>query len=265
MQLTGKLGLRPISRLSQTLGSLREAAMAPNVPNGFYSPVPQERVVALRATTTEQRRTLLDAFNWPIKSPGSLNAWLVFLGPSPGNSPSPIPWNYDPLPSIGRAHPGVSEYKDTQGYWDGIRKFARWIFPELAPHDAYAATMVRNLDPRHAAVSPRGAHMHFAASEAVNALNQVIRPVMVVALGGVRDYSDRAFTAWPGPQDSEAGSLFTSASRKERPWKTRTGRWSTGEAFLYVSASGIHPSLPHVSESDTRDFLVSQSQRARAL
>ena len=113
--------------------------------------------------------------SWPVFSPGSLNAWLVFLGPSPGNSPGSS-WNYDPLPSVGGAHGGVAEYVDRRGFWNGIRKFARTIFPELSPTDVYAATMVRNLDPEQSATGPTGGHMYPAAIQVTEVLGKLIRP-----------------------------------------------------------------------------------------
>lgn len=233
------------------------------LPDGFYSLNPAQRVAALGQVTEALREQLLAGISWPIKSPGTLNAWLVFLGASPGNSPGTAHWHYDPRPAIGGAHPGVAEYRDTNGYWDGIRRFARWIFPELSPLDAYAATMVRNLEPMESATAPQGRHMHHAAEVALTDLDRAIRPVMVVALGGVRTYSDPAFARHPGSTLDDTGTLFTASRRAARPWKALRSRWSDGTPFLYVSASGIHPSLPHVSESDALEFLVSQADRAR--
>jgi len=235
------------------------------LPDGLYSLNPLQRVVALGKVTEAQREHLLAGISWPIKSPGTLNAWLVFLGASPGNSPGTAQWDYDPRPTIGGAHPGLAEYRDTNGYWDAIRKFARWIFPELSPSGAYASTMVRNLDPSESATAPQGRQMHEAAQVALSDLNHAIRPVMIVALGGVRTYSDQAFARHPGAKLDDSGTLFTASSRKARPWKALRSRWSDGTPFLYVSASGIHPSLPHVSEPDTHAFLVRQAERARAL
>ena len=120
---------------------------------------------------------------WPAMSPGSLNAWLVFLGPSPGNSPGE-PWNYDPNSSIGCAHPGVSEYVDRRGFWNHIREYARAVLYELGANDAYAATMIRNLNPTQSATATRDWRMYIAAREVVEVLGKVIRPRLVIALGG---------------------------------------------------------------------------------
>lgn len=214
------------------------------LPDGFYSVDPVARVRALRQATTVHRQQLLGSRNWPAKSPGALNSWLVFLGPSPGASPSSAAWPYDPLPSVGGAHPGVELYTDAHTYWHGIRAFARSLLPMMEPADAYATTMVRNLDEAESAVAPTGAPMRTAARQVVDVLDAVIKPVLIIALGGVRPYSDRAFGSLRGVRVVSRGVLHTSIKRQERPWSVSRGTWRSGHPFLYVSASGIHPSLP---------------------
>ena len=85
-------------------------------------------------------------------------------------------WYYDPLPSIGGPHGGVSEYVDGNDFWNGIREFACTVFPELCPTSAYAATMVRNLSPEQSATGPTGQHMSNAAVQVAEVLGQLIRP-----------------------------------------------------------------------------------------
>ena len=236
-----------------------------NLPHGFYSAVPQERVAALGRTTSELREVLMaDLPSWPRMSPGSLNAWLVFLGASPGNSPGG-PWNYDPLPSVGAAHGGISEYEDRKSFWKGIRGFARTIFPELSPKDAYAATMVRNLVCEQSATAPKGPRMHRAASQVMEPLGKLIRPRLIIALGEARKYTAPAFRKLPSVDKSDSGSLYTSNVREERKWFSLRGDWESGAPFLFVSPSGIHPSLFHVSREDTLEFLRQQSTVARSL
>ena len=58
------------------------------IPDGFYSAEPEARVAALGQASSDLREALMAGLpTWPTMSPGSLNAWLVFLGPSPGGSP----------------------------------------------------------------------------------------------------------------------------------------------------------------------------------
>ena len=235
-----------------------------SIPSGFYSTFPQERVNALSRATGEQRKILMtDLPDWPMMSPGSLNAWLVFLGPSPGNSPGGD-WNYDPLPSIGGPHPGVVEYVDGKGFWNGIRKYACAVFPELPPTDAYAATMVRNLDEEQTPPIPRdGRKMYPAANQVVQVISKLIRPRLVISLGSAREFTDSAFRKIASEKHS--GTLLTARTGKRREWFSLMGNWEAGDAFLYVSASGIGPSMRQVSLEDTLDFLHDQSRFARSL
>ena len=188
-----------------------------DLPIGFYSGEPGERVAALANTTDEVRNGLLGRIpQWPKFSPGSLNAWLVFLGPSPGNSPGGD-WDYDPNPSIGCAHPGVAEYLDGKGFWNGIRDYASAVFDELDASGAYAATMVRNLDPHQSANAPKGSHMSTAARQVFEVLGKVVRPRMVIALGGSRQYTDKAVRVVSSVREHKSGTLYTARSREGRP------------------------------------------------
>ena len=235
-----------------------------SIPSGLYSAVPEERVHALNHTTSEQRTTLMTGVpEWPMMSPGSLNAWLVFIGASPGISPGGD-WNYDPLPSIRGPHPGVSEYEDENDFWNRIREYARTILPELRPNDAYAATMVRNLDENQTPPIPRdGRKMYPAANQVVQVMSKLIRPRLVISLGSARKFTDSAFCQIASEKHS--GTLFTARTGKRREWFSLMGNWESGDAFLYVSASGIEPSMRQVSLEDTLDFLHDQSRVARSL
>lgn len=236
------------------------------IPPKFYSPLASERVLALKEATEKLRDSILDEKKivWPMYSPGTLNAWLTFIGPSPGNSPG-APWRYDPRPSVGGSHLGVSEYQDKNNFWKRIRQYSRKILADLPTKEAYAQTMVRNLDPKQAAVGPKGSYMAKAAIEVISILANVNRPVLVMPLGGAREYCDSAFQDNAETKLFDSGVLYTSKSRKECPWFSLVGTWPSGEKFLYVSATGIHPSLRHVSEVDTFKFLTDQAKVANTL
>ena len=238
-----------------------------DLPCGFYSAQPQERTRALRHATIELRNHLMAGLpDWPMFSPGTINAWLVFLGASPGNSPGG-PWNYDPLPSIGGTHPGVAEYVDANGFWNGIRQYACATFPELDPADTYAATMVRNLVPEQSATAPSGKRMkmNMAAVQVTEILGRLIRPRMVIAIGGAREYTNQAFRQLADIKCLDSGVLYTAKAGEERSWFSLKGKWDGGFPFMYLSPKGIHPSRRQVSQEDTLSFLSEQSKAARAL
>ena len=236
------------------------------LPTGFYSPIPKERVAALSQATPELRDNLMQGLRpWPRKSPGSLNAWCVFLGPSPGVSGKN--WNYCWLPSVGGAHPGISEFEDTKGFWEnGIRPYARAVFPKLNSDDAYAATMVRNLVSDQSAEAPKDrARMREGARLAIEALNKLVRPRLVIAFRDAGRYTTRIIEDMPGSTDFKAGSLYSSKAAREHRWRSIRGVWESGEEYLYVCAVGIHPSRPQVRYEDRLKFLRHQSKTARSL
>lgn len=235
------------------------------IPKGFYSAEPAERVAALRKVTCEARDSILGSIEWPVASPGTINSWLVFIGPSPGASPANQNWNYDPRPAFGGPHPGVAEYAEKKGFWAGIRNYTRAVFPELSTLDGYGQTMLRNLDTASSATAPKGAHMSYAAQAVFDVLEAVIRPRLIVSIGGARTYTDPSFQNSLKTKRHNSGVLLTALKGKECKWFSLSGRWATGEPFLYVSPSGIHPSIRHVSESDCMEFLCQQSLQAREL
>ena len=70
--------------------------------------------------------------------PTSINPFVVFLGPSPGDSPKVGDQNYVlrapyELPTAGTPHPGIY-YPDGRGYWESIRELGTLIINSHAPN-----------------------------------------------------------------------------------------------------------------------------------
>ena len=141
----------------------------------------------------------------------------------------------------------------------------RRVISELRPADAYAATMVRNLDPQQSATAPSGRPMDLAAIQVVDVLDKLIRPQLLVTLGGARKSSDQAILENTNAVSFDTGVLYTAKRRDKRAWLSLAGNWTSGEPFLYLSPSGIHPSLRHISEAGSLGFLRQQSDVARGL
>ena len=125
--------------------------------------------------------------------------------------------------------------------------------------------MVRNLVEEQAATGPTGKHMYVAADQAVEVLDKLVRPRLVISLGKARNFTDRAFRKMTTTKHYDYGALFSSNAANKHKWFSLTGRWETGEAFLYVSPVGIHPSRKQISWDDTLDFLRDQSKVAYSL
>lgn len=59
---------------------------------------------------------------WPRHWFGTVNAWLLYLGPSPGNSPGrPINWQRDQFPTVGAPNEHFRTYEDGSGFWRRLR------------------------------------------------------------------------------------------------------------------------------------------------
>jgi hypothetical protein len=66
---------------------------------------------------------------WPRYWFWSLNAWLLYLGPSPGDSPGgPINWARDRYPNLGMANEHFRTYEDGSGFWRRLRAWTRAAF-----------------------------------------------------------------------------------------------------------------------------------------
>ena len=67
--------------------------------------------------------------SWPRYWWGSLNAWLLFLGPSPGNSAAkPIDWEVEGYPSLGEPHIHFLTQQDSSGFWERMRQWVTNAF-----------------------------------------------------------------------------------------------------------------------------------------
>jgi len=82
------------------------------------------------------------ASKWPKSCSGSINAWLIVVGASPGSSPTARNFKSDSemrdyRPVIGLPHPRFG-YHDRPHYWDRVRGIAERFFSEFGL-DRYAA------------------------------------------------------------------------------------------------------------------------------
>jgi hypothetical protein len=97
-----------------------------------YANDPVERLAGARDLNRRGRKALLERVptDWPPYSPGSVNAWLLFVTTKPPAwTDDLVLWEERPL-TIGEAHEGFF-YPDPLGFWAEIRK---WTLELLRPH-----------------------------------------------------------------------------------------------------------------------------------
>ena len=97
---------------------------------GSYANDPARRLDgrAARCEVGRGRRSLARTpSRWPADSPGSCNAWLLFVTTKPPTWRDPLhPWVERPL-TLGEPHEGFL-YPDPIGFWDEVRRWAVELF-----------------------------------------------------------------------------------------------------------------------------------------
>src|SRR5688500_2077885 len=112
----------------------------------IHHPDPVKRLAAARAAPRPQ--AVPDT--WPAFWTGVSNPWLVFLGPSPGNSPDKAQAIGGPrAPTLGAPHPHVETYIDSNGFWERIREWTHRSFALAGvfdkPADSLSSVLVGNV------------------------------------------------------------------------------------------------------------------------
>lgn len=118
--------------------------------NKLYSNLPEERIQAAdQYLNEEQIQDIISLKNhyWF----GAPNAWLVFLGISPGGSPPKgreCISNYESQISFSEASNHIEKFNDLKGetgFWGKIREYTKDIFPDLKDSEKYRAILAGNL------------------------------------------------------------------------------------------------------------------------
>lgn len=106
---------------------------------------PVKRLAAARAAP----RPHVVPETWPAFWTGVSNPWLVFLGPSPGNSPGKARPNGPRAPTLGVPHPHVATYIDSNGFWERIREWSHRSFTLAGvfdePKDSLSSVLIGNI------------------------------------------------------------------------------------------------------------------------
>jgi hypothetical protein len=130
-------------------------------PIDLYAPEPAVRLRSARAVTGRAKRKVLKATGaWPAESPGSLNAWLLFVTMKAPSWRDPLhPWVERPL-AVGELHEGFL-YPDPIGFWDEVRRWSvellRRFEPDWGTAECLALTTLVHVgsDPEHLTLARR--------------------------------------------------------------------------------------------------------------
>lgn len=77
--------------------------------------------------------------SWPKYWWGAINPWLVFIGPSPGNSPgAEVNWEIERWPALGEPQMHFAQYRGGAGFWP---RMGQWT------QNAYGAAGIFSDDP----------------------------------------------------------------------------------------------------------------------
>lgn len=118
--------------------------------NKLYSNLPEERIQAADIYSNEKQiQAIIGLKNhyWF----GAPNAWLVFLGISPGGSPpkgKECISNYKSQISFSKASNHIESFNDSRGekgFWGKIREYTNDIFPDLKDSEKYRTILAGNL------------------------------------------------------------------------------------------------------------------------
>jgi hypothetical protein len=161
---------------------------------------PQTRLQAARALDGREleaiRQELLQGCpqaRWPYGCNTSINPWVVFLGPSPGNSPEAGDQNFSGAregvwPTAGTPVHAFGEYHDPKGFFVKLRQLAISIVSaasrgKLAGRDALALAGMMNLDSGASGEASQVVASPKFAEWVVNATFRRLRPRWVIGLG----------------------------------------------------------------------------------
>ncbi|HVW85881.1 MAG TPA: hypothetical protein VHB50_14425 [Bryobacteraceae bacterium] len=186
---------------------------------------------------------------WPYGMPTSINPFVVFVGPSPGNSPprhNPIhqagmPY---PLPTAGDAHPGLY-VPDTRRYWHRVRNLGALLIrshaAEISEPEAHALTGQLNLGIGHFGKAKAAPLEPDYCRWVPETLLGQLKPAIVILVGLASlltrnqsrdsDPLSRLGIDWAAPEEEFPFAPYERAQYRYRMW---TRRRSDGRKIRFV-------------------------------
>lgn len=188
----------------------------------LYASTPAERLQAARALSARGRRKVLaDLPDWPERSPGAANAWLLLVTTKPPSwQDALMPWPEGPL-TFGEPHDGFI-YPDPIGFWVEVRRWAIELFrahePRWSTAEALALTALVHLGDQ---------------PERLDTAMRTCRPRMIVFLDE---------PAWRAA-DLDVATEPLAVPDPHRPGQVYEGWWGTRPDGAVVGKSPQHPTM----------------------
>jgi hypothetical protein len=156
------------------------------MPNDLlYSNNPTERLSATIAITEADAANRIKEIK-PFFWFGSANAWLVFLGSSPGGSPPKGKEHKSDYPSdvlYGNPSRHFESTKDGKGFWATIVDYTKTFFPEIPEKEVFrlilAGNLIDTLEGDSSKLDPNA--LKLGAVESYNAIS-LVKPKVVICL-----------------------------------------------------------------------------------
>jgi hypothetical protein len=246
---------------------------------GLYDPDPRARWAAARELRVEHAREIAAEIaqrfsKWPKFWWGVVNPWLVFIGPSPGNSGSKaIDWTKERMPTIGEVQLHVSEYEDSAGFWSRMRDWTAnaYALAGIFPNDRTAAlgsVLLANLVPINQGDSTKISQAELdAAIPGAAALLEGLRPRVFVLMDKrisrplLEEFQRRGFVRTSDP----IVCLVPAKSQTYSHYKPRIWNLAKGLHRILVAESPQHPSKRNFYDPlDVDRYLASILERANA-
>lgn len=208
----------------------------------LYAPRPADRLAAARALSERNRRKALARVrDWPERSPGALNAWLLVVTTKPPTwQDKLIAWPAGPL-TLGEPHPGFL-YPDPIGFWAEVRRWSIELFraeePTWSTAECLALTTLVH-------VGERREHLALA--------QQTCRPRMTVFLDEPAWQSadlDVVIDRLAIPDPHRAGQVYE-------------GWWGTTATGAVVGKAPQHPTMHNLYRSEDLARWLQRAPRPR--
>ena len=205
--------------------------------------------------------------DWPCYWFGAANAWLVFLGPSPGDSGGrTIDWPKEKYPTLGKPHGLFSTYVDSTGFWRRLREWTieAYRLADVFQDDkeaSFGVTLLANVLDTNvgAARKIKDASLAAAMPRVVDNL-ELVRPRIIVPMEKrvsrllIEEFRKRGAVIIAGPSQT----LVRAKKQRYQNYKPWSWCLQTDFGQLLVAEAPQHPSKKNFYEPKTIDDYLAQ-------